>query len=96
MFYSRVFHNKKDVVLAVCDKELMGKTIKGDGVEIDINEFYGEEVVDERYVVDFMGKCTIANLMGSRIVSLAKRHGFITEENVISIGEVPHAQFIKI
>lgn len=98
MFWGKVFAVKREIVLAICDEELLDKKIKTKKVDIKVSKhFYGEKVIeDEAMAVRMMGRCTIANLIGKRVVALAKKHGFITDENIISIGGIPHAQFVKL
>lgn len=98
MFWGRVFGVKREIVLAICDDDLLDKKIKTKDINIKVSKrFYGEKVIeDEATAVRMMQRCTIANLIGKRIVALAKKHGFITEENIISIGGIPHAQFVKL
>jgi len=98
MFWVKSFKSKKERVLAACDKDLLGKKLESDGHDIKVSEgFYGGEIVEsEDELVIRMEECTIANLIGDRVIEVAKKHGFITEENIISIGGVPHAQFVKL
>jgi len=100
MFWSKSFVTDRDTVLAMCDEELIGKKIKSDdnSHKIEVSEhFYKDKLIeDEETAVKLIDSCTIGNLIGPRIVALAKKHGFITEENVISIGGIPHAQFVKL
>jgi len=98
MFWGRFFLAKRDVVLAMCDDDLLDKKI-GDGkLKITVSkQFYGEKLIEsEADAVKYLGKCSIGNIVGKRIVALAEKNGFITKENVISIGGVPHAQFVKL
>ena len=99
MFWCNIFHDKKDLVVVVCDEELLGKKLKfkEKGITIEVSEkFYGGKLVDESVVLKLLQKATIANLMGKKIVELASKNGFIAEENIILIDGVPHAQFIKL
>ncbi len=100
MFWGKFFVVKGDVVLAMCDDDLLGKKIRDSklGLEVTASEqFYGEKLVDnEADAVKFMGSCSIGNILGKRIVALAEKNGFVTKENVLSIGGVPHAQFVKL
>lgn len=98
MFWGKVFLVKREIVLAICDDDLLDKKIKTKKFDIKVSkEFYGEKIIeDEATAVRMMGRCTIANLIGKRIIALAKKHGFITDENIISIGGIPHAQFVKL
>jgi len=99
MFWCKVFSSKANVVVAICDEEILGKKIKmrHDGFKIEISKnFYGGKLIDESVAVRVMKRATIGNLMGKRIVNLASQNGFIIKENVIFIDDVPHAQFVKI
>ena len=97
MFWSKVFNAKYDLVVAICDEELIDKKIDTKRFEIKVSKnFYGERIVNEKIAVKLMEKATIGNLIGKDIVALAKKNGFITKENIISINGVPHAQFIKL
>lgn len=97
MFWSKVFNAKYDLVVAICDEELIDKKIDTKKFEIKVSKnFYGEKTVDEKIAVKLMEKATIGNLIGKDIVALAKKNGFITKENIISINGVPHAQFVKL
>jgi len=96
-FWAKTFLKKNDFLVAICDKKLLGKIIKTDDLEIKIKkEFYGGYLIDENEALKLLKKCTIANLMGKEIVKLALENGFITEENVLILGEIPHAQMVKL
>ncbi|MEM5829807.1 MAG: DUF424 family protein [Candidatus Aenigmatarchaeota archaeon] len=99
MFWCNIFKDKRDVVVVMCDRELLGKKLKMKDKKITINvseKFYGGSLVNEDDALKLLSKATIGNLMGKRIVELACKNGFIVKENVILIDGVPHAQFIKI
>jgi len=93
-----VHYTKSDIVVAICDKELLGKQIKvKKNFKIEINkEFYGEREINEEEATSLMEKATIGNFFGEKIVSLAEKNGFITKENIILIKGIPHAQFVKL
>lgn len=97
MFWCKLFQTKHDLVLALCDKKLLGKVFRKDRLKIKISEkFYGGRIVNKEIAIKLMKKATIGNLFGKEIVKLAEENGFITKENVILIDGIPHAQFIKI
>jgi len=98
IFWSKTFDVKTDFLVAICDKELLGKKIKtNDGFEIEIKKrFYGESLISTKEAIKLMEKATIANFFGKKIVLLALKKGFITKENIILIGGIPHAQFVKL
>ena len=84
-----------ELVLAICDKELVGKELRKDPSFKVSKEFYCEKECDEEEAVELIKKCTTVNLIGKKIVQLALERKFITQENIILIGGIPHAQFIK-
>jgi len=99
MFWGKFFVVKGDVVLAMCDDDLLDKKL-GDkklGLEVTVSkQFYGEKLIgSEADAVKFLGACSVGNLICKRIVALAEKSGVITKENILSIGGVPHAQFVK-
>jgi len=96
MFWSKIFNTKYDVVVAICDEELIEKEIDEE-LKIKISKnFYGEKLIDEEIALKMMKKATIGNIIGKSIVELAEKNGFITKENIILINGIPHAQFVKI
>ncbi len=96
MFWSKVFQTKYDLVVAICDEELIDKEIdKKLKIKVSKN-FYGGKLVDEELALKLMKKATIGNLIGKKIVELAEKNGFITRENIILINGISHAQFVKI
>lgn len=96
MFWSKVFNTRYEIVVAICDEELIEKELgKEPKVRISKN-FYGEKLIDEKLALKMMEKATIGNIIGKNIVGLAEKNGFITKENVIFINGIPHAQFVKI
>ena len=95
MFWCKCHSIKEHVVIAICDKNLLGKEI-GKEFKIKVKkEFYGGELIDNNKAVEFMKKATIGNILGKEIVKLALEKKFITKENIIFIDDIPHAQFLK-
>jgi len=84
-----------ELVLAICDKELVGKELRKNPMFKVNKNFYSDKECDEKKAVELMKDCTTANIVGKRIVKLALEKKFITQENVILINGIPHAQFVK-
>ncbi|MFQ6106435.1 MAG: DUF424 domain-containing protein [Thermoplasmata archaeon] len=90
----RIYRRGVEVLLAACDSDILGKTFREEDLRIECSGFYdGEEVPVEEFV-QRMNECTIANLVGKMTVQAAVDAGFINEDCVIWIGEVPHAQMV--
>jgi len=95
MFWCKCHSIKENLVVAVCDEDLLGKEI-GKKLKIKIKkDFYGGELADENKVLECMKKATVGNLIGKKIVKFALEKKFITKENIMLIDDVPHAQFLK-
>lgn len=79
--------------MAVSDVGLIGRVFLEGNMRLHVVEdFYGTEAVDATEVVRQLSACTIANLVGVDVVTLAIRHGFVDPESVLDIDGVPHAQ----
>lgn len=95
MFRMRVYRVRGEVLVAVCDAELVGKVFREGELKIEVKEsFYGTEEVGEEEVKRALRNATIANITGSRAVELAARIGIIDKTRVLKIGGCPHAQMV--
>jgi len=84
-------------VVAVCDRELMNTTITGGEVEICITgSFYGTRIATLDEVRSVLSKAGNANLMGERAVALAEEMGLVSRSACLMLGDIPHAQLIRI
>jgi len=90
------FHKGLNKVVAICDKNLIGKTFSDGNIEIKIGEyFYGGNVKSEEEVDEIMKNYDNLNIVGKESVGLAIKSGVIDKEKVIFIKKVPHAQTIS-
>lgn len=91
----RVHRQGREVLVAVSDAGLLGKTFREGKMKLHVHEeFYGTDGADAPEVVHHLSVCTIANLVGVDVVTLAIQHGFVDPENVLDVGGVPHAQMV--
>jgi hypothetical protein len=83
-------------VLAMCDSELLNKTLRASSITFCISpKFYGEEKVDVKAAVAMIANATVVNLVGKNVVAEAIRQGYVHPEAPIKIAGVPHAQIVK-
>ena len=85
----------KEVLLAVCDKEILGKTLKKDDIEIKIGDFYKGEEVSEEELLSNVKQATIVNAIGEKTISFFLKNKIINEESLIYLNGIPHAQIYK-
>jgi len=86
---------EEGVLVAVCDDGLLGETFEEGELSLTVTEeFYGGESVDEETVVDSLTRCDVANIVGTRAVSVAVEAGLVEETNVLDVGDTRHAQLL--
>ena len=82
-------------IIAVCDKDLIGKTVKDKKITLKISErFYKGTLRTDEEVVEILREAVNANIMGKESIRLALKAGIIKKENIIKIKGVPHAQAV--
>ena len=95
--YMRVSETHEHYVVAMCDKGLLGKTLKHGDLRFKVSEeFYGGELVDIKDCIQHLKKATIANMIGKRTVEAAMNAGFVHEQAILYIEGHPHAQWVKL
>jgi len=95
MFRLKIYRVRGEVLVAVCDSDIVGKTFREGDLKIEVKEsFYGDRDVGEEEVKRALRMATIANITGRKAVELAIRMGIIDRENVLKIGECWHAQMV--
>ncbi len=84
-----------ELMVAACDCGLIGKKLKEGSLSLDVSkEFYGGELMTRDAATDVLRTATIANIVGADAVKCGVEAGIVHEGCVITIGGVPHAQFI--
>ncbi|MDH5815531.1 MAG: DUF424 family protein [Candidatus Nezhaarchaeota archaeon] len=95
--YVKIHRHGGDVVVAVCDAELLGKTFAEGAVKIEVSEkFYGGEKMSLKEAMKIAKKATIANFLGENCVKYAIKRKLIHKDAVTVVASIPHAQLIKI
>jgi len=85
------------LLVSVCDPDVLGETFEDGDVSLTVDpDFYDGERATEEEVVDSLGRCVTANIVGAESVALAVEHGFVAEENVLDIDGTRHAQLVWI
>lgn len=96
MITVKIRQQGRELLVAACDSDILGRTFKGNGLRIHVSEwFYKGEQADEKGLVSRLQFATVANLVGKRTVDVAIKHGFVDPECVLLIGGVPHAQMAR-
>lgn len=92
----KMIHTQGEILLAAADSDLIDRDLREGVLHLKVYEnFYGDTKVSEETFVSSLSLCTIANLVGKRVVDIAIREDLIDPENVIFIEGIPHAQFAR-
>lgn len=89
-------HEAKRIVIALCDKELLGKKFEEENTELDLNgEFFkGEEKTEDeikKMLIFYKKEDASFNIVGKKSCSLALEIGLIKEENIGKIAGIPYS-----
>lgn len=85
------------MVLAICDAELLGKTLNEGKIVFEVREeFYKGIKTTVEEAIYLISQSTIVNMIGKRIVKKALEKGLVHPEAVLNISGVPHAQIVKV
>ena len=86
----------QQVLLAVCDADLLGKTFRESDLVFEVKEdFYKGLKTSVEEAVNLIEESTVVNLIGCNIVKKAMEKGFVHPEAAIKICGVLHAQIVK-
>ncbi|MBU2615840.1 MAG: DUF424 family protein [Nanoarchaeota archaeon] len=93
--FINIIRSCRDVV-AICDKELIGKVFEEDRFQLDIKEnFYKGEEMSEEKVIGLLKSLSAEdatfNIVGKKSVNAALKTGIITKENINEIQNIPFA-----
>ena len=80
----------------ICDIDLIDKIIKDGKVEIKISsDYYNEDTIDEIEAEHLLQKCTSANMVGEKTISLSLKLGIGSEKGIRRINGVPFLIIFK-
>lgn len=87
----------RETIVAVCDAELLGKTLLGGRAPFEVSErFYKGIPVELNEAMEHVKRATIVNLVGKRTIDAAIDAGLVHPEAVLYVGDVPHAQIVQL
>ena len=89
-FSVRVTEYQKNMMLNICDAELLGKKITQDELNIHISEsYYGERFVEKKEATDLLKQSSIINMVGKETTSLSIELGVGSENGIKTISGIP-------
>ena len=90
LFSTKVISASGNLMLNICDPELIDKTFHDGNTKIKINSnYYAERDVDEHEAKNLLKKCSSINMVGEKTISLATSLGIGSERSIRRIDGVP-------
>jgi hypothetical protein len=92
----RIMKYQDSTMINMCDVELIGMKLEQGDLVIDISkEYFQQEIIEEFQAERLLRLCSIANLVGERIVKLAIDLRFAKEMSIKRISGVPFLMIFK-
>ena len=89
-FSVKVTDYQKNIMLNICDVELLGKNIAQDDLNMNISKsYYGQKLVDIEEAKTLLKKSSIINMVGKNTISLSIELGIGSENGIKSISGIP-------
>ncbi|MEM4311132.1 MAG: DUF424 family protein [Nitrososphaerales archaeon] len=95
-FVAKIINYKGMKMVNLCDEELVGRVIKGNGLEINLSrDYYGDMVINSEEALKLVKKSSIINLAGNRIVDLVLKEKLAHELAPKKVGKVSFLMIYK-
>lgn len=89
-FSVKVTEYQKNLMLNICDAELLGKSISENELTMKISEsYYGNEIIEIGEATKLLESSNIINMVGKNTISLSLELGIGSENGVKKISGVP-------
>ncbi len=94
MFCYKIHTSGSEILVAACDKDILGKTFFEGELQLEVKEsFYKKASAPMHELEGLLSGATVANLVGNKVVDSAISTGYVDSKNVLVVGGIKHAQF---
>ncbi len=90
----KVYSQGKETLVAAADEDLLGKTFREGKFKIEVGKFYEGDRVTEEGLLTHLRLATIGNFVGRETIEAAKKGGYVSDEGILWIEGIPHAQYV--
>ena len=89
-FSARVTDYQNNMMLNICDVDLLGKNIVDGELNMNISKsYYGEKLIEEDEATKLLKQSAIINMVGKNTISLSIELGIGSENGIKTISNVP-------
>ncbi|HUU47353.1 MAG TPA: DUF424 domain-containing protein [Nitrosopumilaceae archaeon] len=90
LFSVKVTDYQKNLMINICDLDLLGKTIVQDELKINISKsYYGKKIIELDEATTLLKHASIINMVGKDSISLSIKLGIGSENGVKTVGGIP-------
>ncbi len=84
-------------MLAVCDENLLGKTIEYRDIIFKVStDFYGGNKAGRTDILSEIKKADIVNIIGINIVESLVINRLVDKDCILWLGDIPHVQIVRV
>ena len=94
-FYVRKMNYQGSLMINICDKELLGINIVSDSLNINITNDFFNELANEKEISNLLKRCSIANLIGKRVVEKTLSLGLAKRDSIKIVSDIPFLMIFK-
>ncbi|MBA0908934.1 MAG: DUF424 domain-containing protein [Nitrosarchaeum sp.] len=89
-FSFKVIEYQKNLMLNICDADLVGKVLSQNKLIISISKnYYGDQIIEKDEAEQLLRNSSIINMVGKNIISLCLSLEIGSEKGVKEISDVP-------
>lgn len=90
LFSIRTTNYQNNMMLNICDEELLGRVLKKDDFQMNISKsYFGQRIIERSEAEDLMKKCSILNMAGKETIEMSINLKIGTRQGVKEIDGVP-------
>ena len=90
LFSVRVTNHQNNLMLNICDAQLLGKNVVQDNLTVNISKsYYGERLVEKQEAEELLKKCSTINMVGKETISLSVGLGIGSQQGIKEIDGIP-------
>ena len=89
-FSVKITEYQKNLMLNICDADLLGKNISQNELTVAISKsYYGDQIIEKDEAKKLLENSSIINMVGKNTISLSLELGIGSENGVKTISGVP-------
>jgi len=94
--YVKVHKYGNETVLALCDEDLLGKTLAEGKIVLEVRkDFYGGILMKVEEAIGLVSSATVINAVGKNVLDMLSKINELVYDAAVWIEGVPHVQIVR-